>query len=109
MLKNIQELRGIAINMVEGMNIITKNYNTLISIEEKVINLYNDINNIRTKSYMSQNLLEIFFEKIGEIIVRTEDGSSVSSETKNIKKVGLDMPSHPGKSQATTNADNIRT
>ena len=95
--------------MVEGMNIIAKNYNALISIEEKLINLQKDINNIRTKSYMSQNLLEKCFERMREIIVRTKDVSLVSSKTKNIKKVGLDMPSHPGKSQATTIADNIRT
>ena len=63
---------------------------------------------MRTKSYMSQNLLKKCFETMGEIIVRTEDVSSVSSESKNIKNVGLDMSSHPGKSQATTNADNIR-
>ena len=42
-----------------------------------------------------------------EIIMRTKDVFSVSSKTKNIKKVGLDMTSHPGKSQATTNVDNI--
>ena len=65
MLNNIQEL--------QEMNIIAKNYNALISIEEKVINLQKDINNIRTKSYMSQNLLEKCFEKMGEIIVRLED------------------------------------
>ena len=41
--------------------------------------------------------------------MRTDDVSSASSETKNIKKVGLDMPSHSGKSQATAIADNIRT
>ena len=44
-----------------------------------------------------------------KIIVRTKDVSLVSSKTKNIKKVGLNIPSHPGKSQATTIADNIRT
>ena len=58
---------------------------------------------------MAQNLLEKCFEKMGEIIVRMEDISSVSSETKNIKKVGLDMSSHPGKSQVTAIADTIRT
>ena len=41
--------------------------------------------------------------------MRTNDVSSTSSETKNIKKVGLDMPSLSGKNQATTIADNIRT
>ena len=41
--------------------------------------------------------------------MRTDDVSSVSSETKNINKVGLDMPSHLGKIQITTIADNIRT
>ena len=41
--------------------------------------------------------------------MRTDDVSSVSSETKNINKVGLDMPFHLGKIQATTIADNIMT
>ena len=94
--------------MAEGMNIIAENYNTLISIEEKVINLQKDINNIRSKSYMSQNLLEKCFERLGEMIVRSEDVPSVSSETKNINKVGLDMSSLSKKSQTTTIADNIR-
>ena len=65
--------------MAEGMNIIAKNYNALISIEEKVKNLQKDINDIRSKSYMSQNLLEKCFERLGEMIVRTKDVSSVSS------------------------------
>ena len=43
------------------------------------------------------------------MILRSEDVSSVSSETKNINKVGLDMSSHLRKSQATTIADNIMT
>ena len=108
MSNNIQELREIAIDMAEGMNIIAENYNDLISIEKKVINLQKDINDIRSKSYMSQNLLEKCFERLGEMIMRTEDVSSVSSETKNINKVGLDMPPHSGKIQVTTNVDNIR-
>ena len=58
MSNNIQELLEIAINMAEGMDIIVENYNALISIEEKVINLQKYINDIRTKSNMSQNLLE---------------------------------------------------
>ena len=103
---NIQELRDTAIYMAEGMNVISKNYNDLISIEEKVINLQKNINNIRSKSYVSQNLLEKCFERLG---MRTDDVSSVSSETKNINKVGLDMSSHSGKSQTTTIADNIMT
>ena len=40
---------------------IAEKYNDLLSIEEKVINLQKDINEIRTKSYMSQNLLEKCF------------------------------------------------
>ena len=40
--------------------------------------------------------------------MRTNDISSVSSETKNINKVGLDMSSHLGKSQVTAVVDNIR-
>ena len=64
MSNNIQELRDIAIDMAEGMNVISKNYNDLISIEEKVINLQKYINNIRSKSYMSQNLLVKCFERL---------------------------------------------
>ena len=93
MSNNFQELRD-AIDMAEGMNIISENYNDLISIEEKVINLQKDINNIRSKSYMSQNLIEKCFERLREMIMRTDDVSSVFSETKNINKIGLDMPSH---------------
>ena len=109
MSNNMEEMREIVADMAEGMNMISENYNDLISIEEKIINLQKDINDIRSKSYISQNILEKCFERLGEIIVRTDDVSSVSSETKNIKKVGLDMPSHSGKSQATATADNIRT
>ena len=47
---------------------------------------------------MSQNLLEKYFEGLGEIILRSEDILSVSLETKNINKVGLVMLSHLGKS-----------
>ena len=53
MSNNIQELRRIIIDMAEGMNIIAENYDALISIEEKVINLQKDINNIRANSYMA--------------------------------------------------------
>ena len=95
--------------MAKLMNMISENYNDLISIEEKIINLQKDINDIRSKSYSSQNILEKCFERLGEILVRTDDVSSASSETKNIKKVSLDMPSHSGKSQATATAYNIRT
>ena len=105
MSNNMEEMRDIATDMAEGMNMILENYNDLISIKEKIINLQKDTNDIRSKSYISQNLLE----RLGEIIMRIDDVSSASSETKNIKKVGLDMPSHLGKSQATTIADNIRT
>ena len=85
--------------MAEGINIIVENYNALLSIEEKVINLQKYIKDMRTKSYMAQNL----FEELREIIMRTEDVSLVSSETKNIKKVGLDMPSHPKKKSGNSN------
>ena len=84
--------------MAEGMNMVSENYNALISIEEKVINLQKDINDIRFKSYISQNLLEKCFERLGEMIMRTDDVSLTSSETKNINKVGLDMSSHSRKS-----------
>ena len=108
MLNNIQELRRTAIDMAEGMNIIVENYATLLSIEEKVINLQKDINDIRIKSYMTQNLLKKCFEEMGERIMRIEDVSSVFSKIKNIKKVSLDMSSHQGKSHATAIADNSR-
>ena len=58
---------------------------------------------------MSQNLIEKCFERLGEMTVRSEDVPLVSSETKNINKVGLDMPPHSGKIQAIIIADNIRT
>ena len=74
-----------------------------------MINLQKDINNIRSKSYISQNLLEKCFERLGEMIMRIDNVSSVSLETKNINKVDFDMPSHLGKSQATTITENIRT
>ena len=61
------------------------------------MNLQKDINNIRSKSYMSQNLMEKCFEKLGEMIVRSQDVPSISSETKNINKVD-DMLSNFGKS-----------
>ena len=73
MSNNIQDLRRIVINMVEGMNMIAFNYNAFLLIEEKVINLQKDINDIRTKSYMSQNLFEKCFEEMGEIIMRMKD------------------------------------
>ena len=41
--------------------------------------------------------------------MRTDDVSSVSSDTKNINKVDLDMSSRSRKSQATAIVDNIRT
>ena len=108
MSNNIQEMKDIVIDMAEGMNTISENYNALISIEKKVINLQKYINGIRSKSYISQNLLEKYFERLREMIIRSDDVSSASSETKNINKVDLDMPSHSGKSQITTIVDNIR-
>ena len=81
-------MRYIATDMAKGMNMISENYNALITIEEKVINLQKDINDIRSKSYISQNLLEKCFERLGELIMRSDDVSSTSSETKNINKVG---------------------
>ena len=65
MSNNIQELCDIVIDMAEGMNVISENYKDLISIEENVIDLQKDINDIRSKSYISQNLLEKCFERLG--------------------------------------------
>ena len=75
MSNNIQEMRDIALDIAEGMNMILENYNALILIEEKVINLQKDINDIRSKSYISKNLLEKCFERLGEIIMRLDDVS----------------------------------
>ena len=65
MLNNIQKLQEITIDMAERMKTIAENYNSLLSFEEKVINLQKDINNIRSNSYMSQNLFEKCFERLG--------------------------------------------
>ena len=84
MLNNIQELRDIAIDMAEGKNMVSENYNALISIEEKVINLQKDINDIRSKSYISQNLHENCFERLGEMIMRTDDISRSPQRLKTL-------------------------
>ena len=52
MSNNIQEMRDIATDMAEGMNMISENYNVLISIKENIINLQKDISDIRSKSYI---------------------------------------------------------
>ena len=74
MSNNMEEMRDIAIDMAEGMNMISENYNDLISIEEKIINLQKDINDIRSKSYISQNILEKCFEGLGEIVTPQNSG-----------------------------------
>ena len=102
-------MRRIAGNIADSMNVLAENYNFLITLEEKVINLQKYINDIRTKSYMAQNLMEKSFEELENFIMRIEDVFSISSEAKNILKVDLDMPSQTGKSQVTANANNIRT
>ena len=61
-------------------------YNNSQYISIKIINLQKDINDIRSKSYIYQNILEKCFERLGEIIVSTDDVSSASSEAKNIKR-----------------------
>ena len=103
-LNNIDDMMSIARYMVEGMNILAENYNSILMIEEKMIKIQKDINDVRTRSYMTQNL----FENFESIIMRTKDASSVSSETKNILKVALDIPFHMGKSQGTAKANDIR-
>ena len=50
--------------MAKGINVISANYNDLISIEEKMINLQKYVNNIKSKSYISQNLLEKCFKDL---------------------------------------------
>ena len=75
---NIHDMKRIAGNMAEGMNVLVENYNFLITLEEIVINLQKDINDIRTKSYMAQNLLEKSFEELEHFRMRIEDISSAS-------------------------------
>ena len=106
---NIHDMRRIVGNMAEGMNILAENYNSLMTIEEKMINLQKYINDTRTKYYMTQNLSERSFEDLENLIMRTEDVSSVSPKTKNILKVDLDMSSPLGKGQVIANVDNIKT
>ena len=108
-LNNINDMRSIATDMAEGMNILAKNYNSILTIEEKIKNIQKDINNVRSISYMAQNLFKRSFEIFENIIMRTEDASSISSEAKNILNVSLDMSSHMGKSQGTAKDDDIRT
>ena len=55
-LNNIQEMRRIASNLVEGMNSLAENSNSLLSIEERMINIQKDINDIRPRSYLAQNI-----------------------------------------------------
>ena len=88
MSNNTQELRRIAVDMAKGINIITKNYNVFISIEEKVINLQKDINNIRTKSYMAQkDIMSItILEKLKYKI--TTLGVSIAGEWANSTQMG---------------------
>ena len=97
-------MKSIARDMAEGMNILIENYNSILTIEEKMINIQNDINDVRTRSHMAQNLFGRSFENFENIIMRTEDASLVSLETKNILKVVLDMSYHMGKSQGTAKA-----
>ena len=55
-LNNINDMRSIARDMAECMNILVENYNSILTIEEKMINIQKDINDVRTRSYMTQNL-----------------------------------------------------
>ena len=57
--------------MAKEMNIIAENYNVLMLIEEKVINLQKDINDIKSKSYLSQNLFEKLEQKMFSQILQT--------------------------------------
>ena len=94
--------------MAKEINIIVENNNVFILIEEKVINLQKDINDIRSKSYMSQNFFEKCFEKLEKMIIRTKYVFLVSLKTKNINKIRLDMSYNSKKGQIITNDNNIR-
>ena len=89
------------------MNSPVENYKSLLSIEERMINIQKDINDIRTRSYLAQNIFKKSFEELEFLIMRTKDISLVSLEAKHILKVDLDMSSHMRKSQIPENADNI--
>ena len=107
-LNNIDDMRRIARDMAEGMSILAENYNSIMTIEEKMINIKKDINDVRTRSYMAKNLFKRSLQIFESMIMRIEDASSVSLDTKNILKVALDMSSHMGKRQGTTKANDIR-
>ena len=55
-LNNIQEMRRITSNLAEGIYSLAENSNSLLSIEERMINIQKDINDIRTRSYLAQNI-----------------------------------------------------
>ena len=61
-LNNIDDMRSITRDMAEGMNFLAENYNSILTIKEKMINIQKDINDVRTRSYMAQNLFEISSE-----------------------------------------------
>ena len=48
--------------MYEHLGRKLQNYNSILAIEEKMINIKNDINDVRMRSYMAQNLFERSFE-----------------------------------------------
>ena len=62
-LNNIDDMRSIAIDMAECMNILVENYNSILTIKEKMIDIQKDINDVRTRPYMAKNLFERSFEK----------------------------------------------
>ena len=51
------------------MNSLAENYNSLLSIEERMINIQKDINDIRTRSYIAQNIFERSFEELEFLIM----------------------------------------
>ena len=50
-LNNIDDMRSIARDMAEGMNILVENYNSILMIEEKMINIQKDINDVNKIIY----------------------------------------------------------
>ena len=50
-LNNIDDMRSIAKDMAEGMNILVENYNSILMIEEKIKNIQKDINDVNKIIY----------------------------------------------------------
>ena len=55
------------------MNILAENYNSILTIEEKMINIQKYVNDVRARSYMAQNLFDKSFENLENMTMRIEN------------------------------------